>query len=337
MRSVSIIAAALFALSVAPAAAQSEAACARSCLEGFVDRYMTALEARDPALAPFSADARYTENGQALALGDGLWGTISGIGSYKIYITDPVRGEVGYFATIREADDPVPFSVRLKISGGEITEAEAILPRGGSGFLGGGEPGALRLERAGPDPFLLENVPETERLPRARLIEISNAYFEAMEQGTSSVGWFAEDCTRIENGSRMASNPDAGVAGSGVRMGALSCAEQFDTGYSRGFSFVPFRRYPVVDEERGLVLSVVALQHNGRQESLVINGVASPMAEIFRKPYQFTMAEVFKVVDDELKVVEAVLFTAPYGMRSGWDPDAERAHIEWKATGRVVE
>jgi hypothetical protein len=311
----------------ATTSAQDEEPCGRVCLEQTVDTYMGALATRDPGLAPFAAEARYTENGQTLALGDGLWGTITGVGSYKFYMTDPVRGEVGYFGTVIEYQDPIPYAVRLKVTGGQITEAEAIFPRGGSGFLDGdGEPGAVRLEREGPNPLWLEAIPEAERLPRDRMIEIANGYFDSMEQGTSSPGWFADDCTRIENGSRMALNPDAAVGGSGIRMGALSCAEQFDTGYSRGFSFIPFRRFPVVDEERGLVLTVMALQHNGQQETMVTNGVATPMAEIFRKPYQFTAAEVFKIVDGELKVVEAVLFTAPYGMRSGWEPEAETVH-----------
>ncbi len=58
----------------APVATRAQAgACDRACLEGFVNQYVDALVARDPARLPLTRTAKYTENGVELKLGDGMW------------------------------------------------------------------------------------------------------------------------------------------------------------------------------------------------------------------------------------------------------------------------
>lgn len=302
-----------------PAAAAQP--CDRSCLEGLADQYMKALAAKDHGSLPVTRDVRFTENGQELKLGQGLWVTIDGVGNYKFYMADPQTQQIGFFGTIREAGDPEVFALRLKLRNGLISEVETLVARG-SGMGGDRKPGAIQLEERGLAPVMREALPAVERLPRKRLVEIANGYFESMEQGTSNAAPFYEKCTRIENGGQSAGNPAAvNTRGPGtINMGALHCAQQFDTAFSKGFSFIPFRRYPVVDEERGLVLSFVALQHDGKLKTMnLTNGEKRPIGAAFLKPYQFTMAEVFKIKDGKLHQVEAVLITAPYGMKSGWD------------------
>lgn len=295
------------------------AACDRACLEGFVDSYLTALAAKDSTRLAVTRNVRFTENGQDLKLGEGLWVTVSGIGSYKFYMADPKTRQIGFFGSIREAGDPQMFFLRLKVDSRRISEVETIVARGSG--LGTGKPGAVLAEERGLASAWTETVPERERLPRKRMVEIANGYFEAMEQGSSKPGSFHERCTRVENGSQMAGNPNAvNTRQSDINMGALHCAQQFDTGFSKGFSFVPFRRFPLVDEERGLVLSVLALQHDGKLEAMTLsNGEIRPIAQMFRKPFQFTAAEVFKIKDGKIHQVEAVLISVPYGMKSGWE------------------
>ena len=41
----------------------------------------------------------------------------------------------------------------------------------------------------------------------------------------------------------------------------------------------------------------------------------SPM---FRQPFSFIIAEIFKVKDGKIRQIEAVLTSVPYGMESGW-------------------
>ena len=46
--------------------AQGGGACDRTCLEGFVDRYLDAAIAHDPKLLPLSRSVKFTENGVRL-------------------------------------------------------------------------------------------------------------------------------------------------------------------------------------------------------------------------------------------------------------------------------
>jgi hypothetical protein len=59
-------------MALAPGSAIAAEACDRACLEGFVDQYLAALVAQDPAKLPLAKNARYTESGQELKLGDGI-------------------------------------------------------------------------------------------------------------------------------------------------------------------------------------------------------------------------------------------------------------------------
>jgi hypothetical protein len=47
-----------------------------------------------------------------------------------------------------------------------------------------------------------------------------------------------------------------------------------------------------------------------------------PASPGFVVPFQFTMAEIFKMEDGKIHDVEAVLLTVPYGMRSGWGQES---------------
>ncbi len=106
-------------------AVAASAACDRACLDGVMDRYLAALINHDPSQLPHTRNVRFTENGVALVLGDGLWGTASGLGKFKQYFEDVAQGEAGYFGTIREHGRPareVPFSPQCnRWNNGELT------------------------------------------------------------------------------------------------------------------------------------------------------------------------------------------------------------------------
>ena len=69
--------AAVSALAALPAIAQT---CDRACLEGHLDKYVDAMLAHNPASLPLAKDVRFTENGQQLDLGEGLWASMAGKG-----------------------------------------------------------------------------------------------------------------------------------------------------------------------------------------------------------------------------------------------------------------
>jgi len=88
-------------LTATPLAAQSSRRCDRACLEQLLDRYVDALVARDPSRLPAAHTVTFTENGQRLELGDGLWHTVTGKGGYALPIADVEAGQAVLIGTIR--------------------------------------------------------------------------------------------------------------------------------------------------------------------------------------------------------------------------------------------
>src|SRR5688572_6328062 len=77
-------------------------ACDRGCLDNFVDRYLDAVIAHDPKRLPLARDVKFTENGVRLEVGDAHWKTITGKGTYRLFVTDAEAGQVAFIGTIRE-------------------------------------------------------------------------------------------------------------------------------------------------------------------------------------------------------------------------------------------
>ena len=79
---------------VAPVALAQGGRCDRACLIGIANQYVEALAAKDPAKAGLADGVRYSENGQRLRVGDGLWNSMSGKGTYQLHVTDAVAGQI---------------------------------------------------------------------------------------------------------------------------------------------------------------------------------------------------------------------------------------------------
>jgi len=194
-----VIASALLLASTATVAA-AQGACDRQCLEGLVDRYLDALVRHDPGAVPLAAAARYTENGQRLDVGDGLWRSVKAKGKYRLVVADTEAQQVAYIGTLEEnnADrllgTPALIALRLKLVAGEITEIEQFITRSVDA--------AKRVETLGrPHPSFAEAVPAAERISRADLVATANKYFTGMQQNDGEGDYpFADDCNRIENG-----------------------------------------------------------------------------------------------------------------------------------------
>ena len=154
-------------------------------------------------------------------------------------------------------------------------------------------------------------------LDRGDLVRISNTYFTGIDTGTTSRGvFFSPDCQRRENGNIMASNPDA-EPGS---MASLDCRTQFDTGFQVIVTDIRERRFEVVDRTRGLTFGWGYFDHDGTPEKMsrTLDRTPVDVAPTFRQPSSFYIAEVFKVMDGQIRQIEAVLTTVPYQMESGW-------------------
>ena len=284
--------------------------CDRACLEDFADRYIDAMVAHDPSSVPLADNVRFTENGVELEAGDALWGTASGKTDFGIYATDPETGQVAYSGIVEENGTKVLISFRLKIVNNRISEIEQIIARDRN-FSG-----VDSLTE--PDPIYARMLEPSERRPRDEMIPIADSYFAALERadGKRPVP-FADTCNRMENGVQTTNNPAMGAGmGGGYNIIAMSCTEQFKTGY---FKFVTEirRRHVLVDEERGMVFSFAALDHAGNiKQVTTTDGQIHDIGQL--SPTTLYGGGLFKIIDGQIHRIYTVFFTAPYGMKHAW-------------------
>ena len=259
---------------------------------------------------------RYTENGQVLPVGEGMWATADRVGPYCHTFIDPDSGEAACFATLTEGG--TRSMLALRVSDGEI---EALVARpalfGGGGAFGDG---AAALDGSDLDPRWLEPIHASERETRKELVRVADAYFTGLENNDGLGDYpFADDCIRIENGFRTTGVPAASDAGKTPYLEAfrsLSARQQFETGYFRFVDRIRDRRYPVVDRERGLVFAFAFFDHSGRvREYQLADG--TPRRGVDR-PFSWMIAEGFRVEHGLLTRIEALMTEVPYGMKAGW-------------------
>jgi hypothetical protein len=281
--------------------------CDRACLESLADRYLAALVAHDPARLPVTPDVRYTENGQRLKLGDGMWGTASAIDAYRLAFVDPGAGQVGLFCVVEENGHPAVVALRLHVKERRLSEIEVIVARKAQDAW-------VKPEALVENPIFRETLAPSERRPRKEMVAIANSYFEGLEQATDKLTPFAPGCTRVENGNVTANNPEGESP-----IHKMAAREQFATGFSRFITKIRERRFPVVDEERGLVYAIVFFDHAGTVKTVTLsNGASFTVPPPFDTPYTFLIGELFKIKDGRIQRIEAVLLPVPYGMPSGW-------------------
>jgi hypothetical protein len=286
----------------------------RECLAGVMSAYLQALTKHDPASLPTARNVKYTENGVRLTLGDGLWQTASAMPTYRLDVIDEEAGAVGMIGRISENGNNNWYGVRLKVEpDGKVSQIETLVNRS---IGAGGGPPATR-QNTEPHPLMAEVIPQNKRLPRAELASISNSYFTGLDTEESSKGIpFSKDCQRRENGNITSNDPDANPGS----MQWMDCKTQFDTGFSVIVTDVRERRFEVVDRTKGLAFGWGYFDHNGTTAKFTNTPDHKPadVPQLFRQPITFYIAEVFKVVDGNIRQIEAVLTTVPYEMESGW-------------------
>lgn len=280
-------------------------ACDRTCLEGYMDRYLKAMLNQDVSNELFARNARFTENGIELPLGkEGLWWGMSGLGGYRFYVPDTETQQVAMIGTVKENmsnggvnDDKgnnVAVAIRLKIVEGKITEIEqlAIRPavqlgaRGGAATAPAAPSTADRIAMmTKPNPIFFETIPEKERASREDLVTTANYYFTALARHDSKGYYpFTEGCVRFENGTVTTDD----------------CLKQFTgTSLNNIVDRIRDRRFVAVDRERGIVFAFGFFDH-------------------YRINWTWQLAELFKIENGKIRRIEAVFQQAPFGIPSGW-------------------
>ena len=276
--------------------------CSRACLEDLAGQVLGAMRAHDASHLPLAKGVRYSENGQFIAIGDGLWGTAGRIGvpgtdAYAAILTDAASGTAGYWGLTNEHGTSGVLTLRIKETAGKITEIEAIDvreettgPRGGTvtlmrpplpvEFKDAGALGALDLGAAA-------------QFGQPNFNNWMNDYFNGLERHSSEDVKFAPGCVRRDNG---------------VQSGA-SCAAQMDGGLHPHTTKVRDRRILVADRERGVVMAVAMIDSPGIGDSL---GAAE------RVPSTYMVPQLIRFDHESITRIEGMVKWMPFGYQSAW-------------------
>lgn len=281
----------------------------RAALYGILDDYLSALAARDPSRLSWAVDARSSENNVMLAPGDGVWATIDAIGEYQLKFADPVTNQVGYFGSIIEPREESAFCMRLRATPeGDIAEVEMVIVRNSEYGM------VLPNPKFWTKPILEANAEAP--VGRDELERLSNGYFDTLQLNDGTIRTkFAPDCNRVENGVQSTNNPTVDL----FHWAKMGCEEQFRLGIYRYDDALRARRFPLIDEERGLVLAFGFIDHSGRLGRYQLTDGSWNESPI-RRPHSFYLGELFKIDHGMIVQIEADFISVPYGMPSPWDP-----------------
>jgi hypothetical protein len=293
------IAAALAIIALADAGVDAaKPACDRACLTGVIDTYFKALTANTPGALPLAATAKITINGKVVKLDQAFWDSADRI-VYRWDIVNERLGDTASEVVVLNADgSKTMYMVRLKVQSGKVTEVETIKANKGE---------ADRLwdpdSLTAVSPALQLSIREAERDSYYALIAAAESYWRAFQtNGTEDYhpAWLMPDVKRFENGTQT-----TGL----VRNGVYASAQAgFDQGRFKGRNLWD-RRYPVVDAERGIVLSIVRF---GLKDGMKSESVATTNDRL--------VAEFFAVKSGKIQEVHAVLFNLPDAQPTGWEP-----------------
>jgi hypothetical protein len=282
-----------------PVSAQS--ACDRQCLAGFTDAWFKGLVSNNASGVPVAANVKITQNGQTTKLGGTFWESADSV-PYRWDIANPRLGDTAAEAVIKNSDGSLTMLiVRLKVKAGVITEIETIKAnKGEASALWGPEV----LLAKGVSPALLLSIREPERDSYYRLIAAAESYWRAFQtNGTPNYhpADLLPDTLRFENGLQT-----TGVVRNGV---FNTTAKGFDEGSFLGRNLWD-RRYAVVDEERGIVLSMVRF---GLKEGAESKSTSTADSRI--------VGEFFAMKRGYIQEIHAVLFNVPDSAPTGWTSD----------------
>ncbi len=261
---------------------------------------MAAVLKHDPGGAPLAAAFRYTENAIDVRAGEGIWKTASALGAVQRRYVDPVNGMAAYFGLIQEGGDGGVATMRIKVVDRRITEGELVIGRKATGVY---SPEGLIAEPPADRPLA-----GARRTSRGDLVNAANSYFEGLQLKSRDTIKAQVNCMRVENGVKM----------TGVRPGRGQGAAPVDAGDCANVSGISQiaevinRRFPVVDEEAGVVVGMaVFTRPPGARRA---NGTLWP---------RNLLTEIFTVENGQIRTIHAAMHylepevpTAP-----GWTGD----------------
>ncbi len=262
--------------------------CDRECLRGFITQYLNAMVAHNPAMLPVSGSVRFTEDAVAMKLGEGLWKTATGIGSYRQDILDTREGVAASQVIVEENGSPVMFVLRLKVADKKITEVETQVTRNQK------EGAIFNINNIKtPSKGMNLSLEPGQRNSREEAIRIARFYPAGLKVGSfvEVNAPFAPDAYRIENGGIMA-GPGCSRAGcENIKTQNIIKHPAITT------------RVAAVDEDLGIVLLRMNFGDTGS----------------YGPGNALIVWEAFKVYGGQIHAVEAFMRVMPASTPSGWD------------------
>ncbi len=221
--------------------------CDRTCLAGLITQYVDALAARDVSkLSLTSPNVKFTEQGKAVKLGEGLWKTVTGKDTFRHDYLDVKKQVAAAHVVMLEGQAQVLYSVLLHVKDRKIDGIETLLQR--TGAEGRFRPTELGKPVKGMD----DPVPSGKKMSRADMVRIALTYPEGLRVGNFTDGGtpFAPETYRVENG----------VVTAGGNCGRPDCGM-----YAQNIMVHPgvLASVAAVDEENGTVLLWMNFGHTG--------------------------------------------------------------------------
>jgi hypothetical protein len=287
------------------------APCNGACLDSLVDQVLQAMLAHEASRLPLAAGARYSENGQFIAIGDGLWGTASKIESnYAAHFTDPASGTAAYWGLTNENGTVGVLALRIRAIGGKIDEIEAIDVREESQGPRGGTMTLMRpplpVEFKAASLGSLDSVFQGQKGEATGTAKtLITAYFDGLEAHNSKDVRFRPECTRRDN----------------AVQGTFSCAEQMNgagtaaNGLYNHTTRVRDRRILITDAERGVVMAVAMIDNPG------IGAANLPASQLV--PGTYMVPQLIKIDSGYISRVEGMVKWMPFGYTSAWTEPAK--------------
>ncbi|KAI1454025.1 hypothetical protein F4805DRAFT_441282 [Annulohypoxylon moriforme] len=282
--------------------------CDRVCLENVIGDILMSIRVHDHTRLPLAKGIRYSENGQFLALGDGLWETLQAISwtdSYAVVLADEERETAGYWGFSQEQSVPGVLALRIAVGAGQITEIEALAVRAETNGTRGGTITLMRpplpVEWEGDESAVFDAAFQEHTVDGVEISpDLLNTYFDGLEKHSSEGVPFAPGCTRRDN----------------LVQTNLTCADQLDgkgaapNGLPSNTTTVRDRRILATDKKRAIALAVALIDEPADGPG--------PLSETTRIPGTYMVPQLLKINNGTISQVESAIKWMPLGYTSEW-------------------
>ena len=264
------------------------AECDSECLTTHLQHYLFHMQHQDVAELPFSNDLKSYENAVATRPGEGSWKSIESFPVKGQIFVDAPQGQIVYYGATKLKTGIIgSLFIRMKVENDEITETE-MFTKGAYTREGESTEGLLE-----PDILYTAVVPSHRLSSREELVKIVDLYMDGISKHDGSVFPASGRCDRYQAGNKFTNRY---IEQFDKTMGG--CQSSMDS--LQGQTVVD-RRFPVVDEELGIVAVFFIIPHAERDPQNATN-----------------VAEIFKIVDGKVRSIEEFSFVGTYPPFSGF-------------------